>query len=540
MRFKLIGVLVTICLTGSVSGASEPVGYTDSFKIDSTGTMKVTGIGFEPDMIRFHVTSTISSFDTDQTHRGQRHGQGHGFASCNASSCKNVGLTVASGSYSMNGQAQASSDSYSILQLITNSDGTQVNGRIEARVSEVTADGFTLDVDRADSNQFVTFTAYSFGEGSETDVGFFRSPTSPGVKTVETGNSPGFLSVKMTPQITSVDQTVQNSRDDGWTHGFAARRNGSTSQVSLGVTSFSNNRNHHFYTSSDSEIIRLIRDTDKGDLSISDRVSAKVSSFEEAGFSLKFTDTNKGQLGMYAAVETDLKPEVGFFKTPTTTGRQVVDTELDLGHIQLASSNTIPNIDVDGFSGSKQSDNSRGWMFGAGTPERQRSMMLATNSHSENGHATTSSDSQIFRMLYSEQDEDIRGTEAATLTELNGSIELDWSSTESSGTYVASDRLLTAYYGFSREQKAPFCEGGEEVCLIDKDVSPDRGNIDLNIPLNISSEGLLLDGELDVLNTTQSSITGEISGSVRINSDGTSTIGAGAKLRPSGGDIVIN
>lgn len=540
MRFIAITVLAIICLTGSVSGASEPVAYTDSFRIDSTGNLEVNGVGFEPDMIRFHVTNTISSFDIDQTHRRERHGQGHGFASCNASSCENVGLTVASGSDSMNGQAQASSDSYSVLQLITNADGTQINGRIEARVTEATADGFKLDVDQADSNQFVTFTAYNFGEDSETDVGFFQSPTSPGVKTVETGNSPDFLSVKMTPQITSVDQTLQNPRDDGWMHGFAARRNGSISQVSLGVTSYSNNRNHHFYTSSDSEIIRLIRDTNKGDRSISDRLRAKVSSFNSTGFSLDFTDTNNGQLGMYAAVETDLKPEVGFFRTPTTTGRQVVDTELDLAHVQLASSNSIPNIGVDGFSGSKQNDNNRGWMFGAGTPERQRSMMLATNSNSENGHATTSSDSQIFRMLYSEQDEDIRGREAAALTGLNGSIELDWSTVETSGTYVPSNRLLTAYYGFSRDGSPSFCGEVEDVCLVNQTVTVDQETLDLEIPFRLGIQGRILDEGLNTLNSTRNPISGEIFGSVQVNSEDRTIIEPGARLEPSGGDIVIN
>lgn len=537
----LIGISTLFMISVSGQNIEEgTTGYTDDFKVSSTGTQEITGLGFEPDAIKFHITNTIDTYDTDQELRGEEHGQGHGFVECSNGSCENIGLTAASGSESMNGQAQSSSSQYSIYQAITSNKGTYINGWIKASVTETDSDGFTIDIARADQSQYVTYTAYNFGENSDVDVGYFNSPTNSGTQTVSTGNSPNFLNVKMTPQIKTIDQDIEDGDDNGWMHGVAAENEEGIEQLSMGKASYSYNRDDHVFASSDSNIIRLLRAESKG--GITGRITASLDSFNSDGFTLDYSNTDSGQIGVYMAVETDLTPEVGYNTTPTNTGTQEIGTETSLDHIQLFSSNTISDINVEGYSGANDNDNNFGWMFGAGNETQQRSMMVATHSNSHNGHAVSSSDSQIFRMLYSEQDENIRGREAAALTDIGeNNFTLDWNTTETSGTYVPHDTVLIGYYGFT-PLDIDFCDsrGPENECIMDqtRSIKPKTYDIDAVFESRKEAQITSLKGQSIFNITNSSSISGLWTGIFDIRTD-KPVIKSGAKFKPENGDIRI-
>ena len=538
----LIGLATLFLISVSAQNIEEgTTGYTDHFKVSSTGTQEITGLGFEPDAIRFHVTNTINSYDADQKLDAEEHGQGHGFAQCSDGNCENIGLTAASGSASMNGQAQSSSDQYSIYQAITNNDGTNINGWIRGSLVNTDSDGFTIDINRADQGQYVTYTAYNFGENSDVDVDYFNSPTSTGTQTVSTGNSPNFLNIKMTPQITSIDQNIQNGADDGWMHGYAAENEKGIEQLSMSKASYSNNRDDHVFASSDSNIIRLLRAASKG--GITGRMTASLDSFNSEGFTLDYSNTDSGQIGIYMAVETELTPEVGYNTTPTSTGAQEISTDASLDHLQLLSSNTISDIDVEGFSGGNNNDNNMGWMFGAGNETQQRSMMVATHSNSHNGHAVTSSDSQMFRMLYSEQDQNIRGRETASLTDIGeNNFTLDWNTVEdSSNSYVPYDTLLVGYYGFTEVQNN-FCDsrGLKNECIFNTTRSISTGTYNISTEFESREEAIVesLNGLSTFNITNSSSISGFWRGSFFIDTP-SPVLKSGAQFRPENGNIRI-
>lgn len=542
-RLILIVVFVGVFISlGSSQNIGEgSTGYSGHFKVSSTGTQEIRGLGFEPDAIKFHVTNTINSFDTDSTYNGQEHGQGHGFAECSDGTCTNLGLTTGSGSASMNGQAQASSDSYSIYQLITNNDGTNINGWIEGQVTETNSDGFALNINRVDQTQYVTFTAYNFGDGSDVEIGYFNSPTSTVTQKINTGNNPNFLSIKMTPQITSIDQTLQNGNDDGWMHGYAAKEKDGVTQLSTAISSYSNDRDDHVFASSDSNIIRLLRAESKG--GITGRLTASLQSFDSDGFTLDYTNTEDSQLGIYMAVETDLEADVGYNTTPTETGSQTIPTDANLDHLQIISSNTISDIDVERFSGSNENNNNMGWMFGAGNSSQQRSMMVATHSNSHNGHATTSSNSEAFRMLYSEQDENIRGREAASISEIGEeNFTLEWNTVEdSSNNYVPYDTNLIGYYGFSKVEN-DFCDnrGPRNECILNETskLSPEKYNITSEFRSETSATIESLSGIATLNITNSTSISGLWRGSFEIKTKDPK-LTKGAKFRPENGIIRI-
>ena len=533
--------LLLINISYSQNVENERSAYSGHFQVSSAGTQEIEEIGFEPDAIKFYITNTISDFDRDSTHQGQEHGQGHGFARCSNKKCSNIGLTTGSGSASMDGQVQSSSDFYSIYQVVTDDDGTYTNGWIKGRVINTTSDGFKLSFDNVYKSQFVTYTAYNFGEESEVDIGYFSTPSELKTQKIKTNNTPNFVNIKMTPQITEINQTVENGLEDGWMHGFAAKHNDSINQLSMSLTSYSNDRNNHVFASSNSNIIRLLK-SDYYD-GVDGRVTASLKSFEKDGFTLNYSSVESNQLGMYMAVETKLIPELGYTTSPKSTGVQEIDTDVPLNHVQILSSNTISDINVEGFSEDNQLDNNMGWMFGTGNSSHQRSMMVATHSSSQNGHATTSSDSEALRMLYSEQDEQIRGRESASIISMEQeSFKLNWTKIENtSNEYVPYDTNLIGYYGFTDIER-DFCDerGPKNECILreTREISPE--NYSITTELNSKSSAIIrsLSG-LSTLNITNKTIiSGLWEGSFEIITK-KPRLKAGAKFRPENGNIRI-
>lgn len=425
------------------------------FQITGTGTQNITGVGFEPDIIKFEITSTNENFDTQTQYPGEEWGWGHGFANINNGSIDEIALTVGSGSASTNGMAAASTNTSSISQVITPNDGDGIDGWVNASVTGTHSDGFSLNVDVADKNQYVTYTAYQFEDTAEIDIGYFNTSTSTGLNSIDIGFQPSFLHTVLQPHrsITNPQTTVQDSQgDNGWGFGFATQRDGIIEQLSMAVSMHSENIDYHSWGSSNNHTLYGLEMKPK-DETITGRIKASLESFDNNGFTLNYDEVAGGQIALYMAVKTDFEADIGSFQTPTSTGSQTISTDIQLDSISMIGSNTINSLNSENVVNREH----HGWMFGGGIPSNQHSMGFSSNSDSVNEHSSSSSNSEIFNLLYTDQDGNVLGRDIASLTTINqDSFELDWTSITTTATSgVNYDSVLGAYHGFSSIKNTP-------------------------------------------------------------------------------------
>ena len=451
----ILYLLFSQSLSFSLNSTDFEVAYGE-FQISSTGTLNVNSVGFEPDIIKFEITSTNNNFDTQTLYSGRKFGWGHGFANTqNSSNIEEVALTVASGSASTNGMAAASSDQYSIFQVLTPNDGDGIDGWIEASVTGTNSNGFTLNVNRADDTQFVTYTAYKFENSANIDVGYFNTSNTTGLDFIEIGFNPTFLNIITQPHrsIDSINIQVQDpDGDNGWGHGFATRKNGVINQLSMAVSMHSENIDYHSWASSDQDILYTLEMKPKTS-SITGRIIASLSSTNSSGFTLDYSEVATGQIALYFAVESIYEAEVGYFQTPIITGPQTITTETNMEKISFIGSNTINSINSEEYVDRSH----HSWGFGGGNSLNQRTMGYSSSSQSVNGHSSSSSNSHILDLMYTDQDGNVLGRDRASVISIGTfDFEINWDDIVTSSTSgVLYDSVLVGYYGFSSEPIFP-------------------------------------------------------------------------------------
>lgn len=448
-------LLFSQSLSFSLNSTDFEVAYGE-FQISSTGTLNVNSVGFEPDIIKFEITSTNSNFDTQTLYSGEKFGWGHGFANTqNTSNIEEVALTVASGSASTNGMAAASSNQYSIFQVLTPNDGDGITGWIEASVTSTNSNGFSVNVNRADDTQFVTYTAYKFEDSANIDVGYFNTSTTTGLDFVDVGFNPTFLQIITQPHrsIDTINTQVQDpDGDNGWGHGFATRKNGVINQLSMALSMHSENIDYHSWGSSDQDILYTLEMKPKTN-SITGRIKASLDSTNSSGFTLDYSDVATGQIALYFAVESIYEAEVGYFQTPTTASSQTITTETNMEKISFIGSNTINSINSEVYVDRSH----HSWGFGGGNSLNQRTIGYSSNSDSVNGHSSSSSNSHILDLIYTDQDGNVLGRDRASMTSVGTfDFELNWNNIVTSSTSgVLYNSALIGYYGFSSEPLFP-------------------------------------------------------------------------------------
>jgi len=423
---------------------------TGHLQVSSTGQVEVSGLGFEPDLIAFEVAANRNAYGADDELTGEEWGWGYGYA--HIPDGKDFAMAVASGSSSTNGQHTETTTSYSVFLPVTANDGASVDGYIRAKVKSTDGDGFVLQFDDADRSWHLNWTAYQFGPNGEAEIGFESTPGSTGQQSYTTGFQPNFLRTICQPHaaIQSGDDSVTDAKENGWGHGVAAERGGTIEQVSASVVMYSENINMHAWGSSDSDALyTVIVDSNE---TVSGRIRAALSSFDANGFTLDYDSVESGQPFLYCAMKTDASPEVGYGRTPTSTGPQSISTAIAPDLLKVLASNTIEDIDIEGDIPLNSNDGHHGWMQGiAKYVGGQFSQGFSSHSNSVNGHAAGGNDTQGFHLLYTDDDGVILGRDQATVNGLGSSgFELDFSEVvTTSTTDVRLDRTLFIYWAFT-------------------------------------------------------------------------------------------
>ncbi|MBD3262800.1 hypothetical protein GF374_00280 [Candidatus Woesearchaeota archaeon] len=432
------------------------------FQTPASPGNKSINIGFEPEVIVFTITATNNNFDAETNEGGSAFGWGHGFAYCNDSGCTERVLSDGSGSSSTNGYVAASSDDLSILQIITDINGDVYVGNVSGTVVETNSSGFKVRFDSTQEQQYVTYTAYNFPDGAEVKVGDFATKTSEGAQHINTGFKPNFLYLITTPEITNMsyfESTGDGGSEHGWMHGLASERNDVIEQLSMAQTLYAKNIDSHVWASNNSEIMHTLwkKDSPTSD-PIDGRIQAYLKEFNNTGFTLNYTnvnpDTTKGSefAVIYLTIKTDLTSDIGYNTTPTSTGVKTIPAEIKFDAINLIGTNTIPDINQEGWSGDNQADAHWGYMFGSGNASVQRAMGFSSHSNSVNAHGSASSSSDSFYLIYTDQNGNIDGKDIANIKSIDDTgFDLNFTTTvTSTSSSVKYDSTLFFYYGFSK------------------------------------------------------------------------------------------
>lgn len=438
----------------------------------STGDLNVTGLGFEPDLVKFHVTATNENFDNEETHSGAEMGWGHGFAHCSSGSCEQVSQTIGTGSSSVNDHMAAASTSYSVFQGITSGGGDTFNGWINGSVTGFHGDGFNVNFDAVYQPEYVTYTAYSFPDSAEIDVGSFETPVSTGEKQVSTGFNPDYLELVATNTLDSqasefpIGSKTETEGTNGWSHGRAT----SNEERVLSISANSYNINGHAAAGSTSEVLKLLFSDQNG--VVQSRTNASLKSMDTNGFTLNFTEVSDSSDSyskfddypvMYAAIKSDLDVEVGSFQTPTSTGEQNISVPQDPVGADFTGINTLPSMDMEMTSSSNSNDGLYGWSFGSleNTSEEQ-SIGYSAHSNSINGHASSTSNSEGLYILYSDQDGNVLGRDRGNITSIqSGNMTISWNDiTTSSTTDVPYDTDTFIYTSWEKSAQETSFTGG--------------------------------------------------------------------------------
>ncbi|MFB6241385.1 MAG: DUF2341 domain-containing protein [Candidatus Nanosalina sp.] len=442
----------------------------------STGRMNVTDIGFEPDIIEFRVSGTISEMNKDVEEgtntADQAFSWSHGFALKNETGIKQNAMTVAGNSESQDEHTSGARDNASIYLHVQRDGSYEVvaatatgvysenNGTVQLDFTRVCGGGCSLS---RYSNFTVHYTAYKFGNEVKAEIGSFQEPSTTGTQTVSTGFQPNYLRVVSTPTIESMDSDFSSVTDGsdaqdntfGWSHGTAVKNDTGIEQIVASVSGNGQSINGHAYAASNSEIIRNLYINQDGAIQGRDR--ANLTEFTTNGFKLNWKQTYSGS---YAPVSTATStylaiklvgesPEIGYFKTPASASNVSVKTGFKPALVKFTAANTIDDIDTQGQIGPNVADGTFGWMHGTATSSTDEYVqMYATHSNSVNGHAMTQFNNQSLRLLYTDNDGVIQGKDFGHVRKINKSgFEVEFQNIYS-GTYKHFSKVPVIYTAF--------------------------------------------------------------------------------------------
>ncbi len=149
------------------SVASTPRHYVGKFIINATGNMTVTGIPFQPSMIKFTAYANVESYDLDSdngvgnNNAGIPNAYGYmtGFATLNGVTIEEQVIYGGGSGNSINDISRYASSSHCIGLRYSDQNGNNL-GLTTATLITFTSDGFTINVDSLADNVVVIFEAF--------------------------------------------------------------------------------------------------------------------------------------------------------------------------------------------------------------------------------------------------------------------------------------------------------------------------------------------------------------------------------------------
>ncbi|MEF8901750.1 MAG: PKD domain-containing protein [Halovenus sp.] len=289
-----------------------------------SGTVRVNGLGFEPDLILLSATTTARAGGDGSAERSDGWAHGRVYRGEDGQLLQST-MALADDGYSLDGGMGGASDGHALELLVHYDDSPE---RLLGTVSATTSDGFEMSVDadglrgdRADAQFTVLYKAFAFSGDPQVEVGHFRTPDAPGTQSVEFGVDADHVMLFATNTVDDVDSHVMTDLPLGFSVGDVIGR-GSPAQLVRTATVEPSVPGTASYAAYDDRALHLLYGYDGR---VRGRTTARVTNLGERmdlEYESVYTGPNKlgstdGKLVSYVAMNTGgVQPAVGFFQLP--------------------------------------------------------------------------------------------------------------------------------------------------------------------------------------------------------------------------------
>ena len=299
-----------------------------------SGPVTVTGLGFEPDLITFAVTTNVREPEGGPTDRSDGWSHGRAIRGVEGAIPQTV-VALTDDAQNFDAAMGASSDGHAIELDVHENDPPE---RITGQVTALTDDGFEMQFDvtglrdsRAGHQYVVHYQAFAFGKGSQVEVGHFRTPEFPGSQSIPLNIDADHVVLTATNTLGTVDDRRMTDLPIGFSHGEIVGRQ-APGQLVRNTTVAPSGAGATAQAAFEGRALHLLYSDDD---EIRGRTTATVTSLGES-IDLEYEKVYSGpsklgsvesKLVTYVAVETgDLQPTIGYFRLPE---------EDDLLHVDL-------------------------------------------------------------------------------------------------------------------------------------------------------------------------------------------------------------
>lgn len=394
--------------SSSSSGSVENIASGWVTAPTSTGIIS-ENIGFQPDLIIFQATNSITSGNTGaEGSMSDDYGWCHGASDFNNN--QQISIFLGTGSSSPNGMAaeSESNNSYCINILELAGKGNSINNRIQATATQ-TSIGFDLDFKSVGNAEMIEYKAYKFNNTGGVEIGFFNALTSTGTQSISTSINPDFVKFITQPRLTASNETLQDQNDWGLGHGWLT----SSNQYSMSFASYAFNVSDFGWGSRDNKCLLIKHAESKGGVT---GTTEATGSLVTGGFDLNYTNVEgTGELVMYIAMQASEGFELTYTNAPQSavTDQNINGSFRDLNTTANAG---IDQINTDGFYDNPNFNDhiNYGWSHGiADSPSNQHVLSLGFSIASINAHRYFGSSGELIRLLFTNRQGNDEGSDDA-------------------------------------------------------------------------------------------------------------------------------
>ncbi len=304
-----------------------------------SGTVSVTGLGFEPDLIVLSASNVAAGGGggpaTDRTD-GWAHGR---VRRQSDGTLLQSTMALADDGRSIDAGMGAASDGHA-LELLVHHDDTPE--RVLGTVTNTTSDGFEISFDtsglrgdHADAEFAVLYKAFGFRGEPQISVGHFRTPDVPGTQTIDLGIDADHVMLFATNTVDDVDSHLMTDLPLGFSVGDVIGNGAGPAQLTRTATAGPSIDGSVGYAAFDDRSLHLQYGYDGA---VRGRTTAAVTALSEGRMSLKYEkvyngpnklDSTDSKLVSYVAMNTgDVQPAIGHFQLPEPGSDEVLVVDL--------------------------------------------------------------------------------------------------------------------------------------------------------------------------------------------------------------------
>jgi PKD repeat protein len=304
-----------------------------------SGSVSVTGLGFEPDLILLSASNVTPEEGADPA-TDRTDGWAHGkVRRAEDGTLLQSTMTLADDDLNMDAGIGGANDGHALELLVHYDDPPE---RVLGSVTSTTTDGFEISFDtsglrenHSEAEFTVLYKAFGFQGDPQVSVGHFRTPDVPGTQTIDLGINADHVVLFATNTIDDVDSYLMTDLPLGFSVGDVIGHGAEPAQLVRTATADPSVANSVAYAAYDDRALHLQYGYDG---TIRGRTTATVTALAEGQMNLEYQKVYHGpnklgstdsKLVSYVAMNTgDVQPAIGHFRLPEPGSEEALAVEL--------------------------------------------------------------------------------------------------------------------------------------------------------------------------------------------------------------------